>query len=302
MLLIRVQGGPAAAGRDRADTQPAEICAAAVRETRKRGSVAASARADLELAGFGLYFESDSASIIRILKGRYPGFSSAARAGHRFEVYEAAGRRNPFRPAVLFDGRSLRLERGDFEAVLDARTGAGTLKAAPNEQCLDAFLRSLISSLLLRSGGFMLHSAGLVKNGRAYLFLGKSGAGKSTLSKLAASAGAEVISDEINLVRPLKGRFMVYGSPFWGEMRADGRPGAWPLGGIFLLGKARANRVLACTGGAALKLLLRCLVNFEKSPAAAGHVLENASRLLAKAKFGRLEFSKKDGSFLDRII
>ncbi|MBI4350787.1 MAG: hypothetical protein HY550_05065, partial [Elusimicrobia bacterium] len=71
------------------------------------------------------------------------------------------------------------------------------------------------------------------------------------------------------------------------------------LGGIFLLGKARINRVLACSGGEALKLLLRCLVNFDKSPEGAGLVLENASRLLAKAKFSRLEFSKDNADFLN---
>ncbi|MDD5209538.1 MAG: hypothetical protein PHV36_09130 [Elusimicrobiales bacterium] len=195
----------------------------------------------------------------------------------------------------------MKIKRGDFEGVLDLGKGSGTLKAAPNEQCLDAFLRSLISFLLLRSSGFMLHSAGLVKKGKAYLFLGKSGAGKSTLSKLAAASGAEVVSDEINLLRFEKGHFRAYGSPFWGEMRSDGRQGNWPLGGIFLLKKAKINRVGEVRAGEALKLLLRCLVNFDKSHAAAELVLKNASRLLAKAEFSRLEFSKADGSFLGLI-
>lgn len=257
--------------------------------------------AGLGIAGLRLQFKSDRAGIISVLKGRCPGFASAAGAVHKFEVFEARGRQNPFKPSVVFDGRALKLKRGDFEAALDLRTGTGTLKAAPNEQCLDAFLRSLISSLLIRSGGFMLHSAGLVKKGKAYLFLGKSGAGKSTLSKLAAAAGTEVISDEINLLRFEKGRFRAYGSPFWGEMRSDGRQANWPLGGLFLLKKAKANRVSEVTGGESFKLLLRCLVNFDKSPGTAESVLKNASRLLVKGKFSRLEFSKDDASFLDII-
>lgn len=255
-------------------------------------------RVGFEIAGFRLSFESDRLGIIPVLKGRYGRFTSAVGADYRLGVSEDPGRQAPFKPAVLFDGRSLEIKRGDFEAVLAMRTGTGTLKAAPNEQCLDAFLRSLISFLLLRSGGFMLHSAGLVRNGKAYLFLGKSGAGKSTLSKLAAAAGTEVISDEINLLRFEKGHFQAYGSPFWGEMRSDGRQGNWPLGGIFLLKKAKANRVSEVSGGESLKLLLRCLVNFDKSPEAGGFALKNSARLLAKTKFNRLEFSKVDGSFL----
>ncbi|MBI4351117.1 MAG: hypothetical protein HY550_06740, partial [Elusimicrobia bacterium] len=231
-------------------------------------------RAGLEISGFRVNFKSDSVGIISVLKRRYGLFAAGKAGGYAFSVSAGPGRQEPFKPSIYFDGSRLELKRGDFKAGLDMKSRAGTLEAATNEQCLDAFLRSFISFLLLRSGGFMLHSAGLVKGGKAYLFLGKSGAGKSTLSKLAAAAGAEVISDEINLVRPAPGLYRVHGSPFWGEMRADGRPGSWPLGGIFLLGKARINRVLACSGGEALKLLLRCLVNFDKSPEGAGLVLE----------------------------
>lgn len=267
----------------------------------EKAPAAFSGRAGLEIAGFRLGFKSDRKGVISILRRRYSKFGSVGGAGFRLDVSEAPGRQNPFKPAIGIDGRSLEIKRGDFEAALNMITGTGTLKAAPNEQCLDAFLRSFISFLLIRSGGFMLHSAGLVKNGKAYLFLGKSGAGKSTLSKLAASAGAEVISDEINLVRLEEGRCRVYGSPFWGEMRADGRQGSWPLGGICLLKKAKLNRVSRCSGGEAFRLLLRCLLNFERSPGTAARVIKNAVRLLAKVKFARLEFSKADSGFLSLI-
>lgn len=255
----------------------------------------------LAIGGFGLGFESDSPGIISVLKGRYGRFACRAARGPRFSVREAPGRESPFRPAVLLRDNRLELKRGDFSAALDLRSGAGELSAAPYEQCLDAFLRSLISSLLLRSGGFMLHSAGLVKKGRAYLFLGRSGAGKSTLSKLAAGSGCEVISDEINLLRREGGRYTVHGSPFWGEMRADGRPGSWPLGGIYLLKKSRGNRVAPCGGSEALKLLLRCLLNFEKGRDISSLVLNNAAALLGKISFASLEFSKKDAAFLELV-
>lgn len=260
-------------------------------------------RLRLCLAGFGIGFESYSPGIIPILRRRYGRFSSRNGRSLSFSVSEAEGRPNPFKPSVRVAGGRLAISRGDFNASLDLKTGTGELSAAPGEQCLDAFLRSLISSLLLHSGGLMLHSAGLVKNGRAYLFLGKSGAGKSTLSRLAAGTGqAEVLSDEMNMLRREKGRFYVYGSPFWGEMRADGRPGRWPLGGVYLLRKARAHAVTACGKGEALKLLLRCLLNFEKGPDTAGLALANTGALLGKTAFRRLEFSKKDGSFLGLLV
>lgn len=258
-------------------------------------------RLGLTIAGFGLKFESDQKGIITVLKNRYGRFAPAGSAGALFRASEAPGRGIPFKPAVFLDGRTLRVKRGDFDAVLDLDTGVGTLKAAPREQCLDAFLRSFLSSRLLGSGGLMLHSAGVVKKGRAYLFLGKSGAGKSTLSKQAAGAGAEVISDEINMLRPAGRGFRVYGSPFWGEMRADGRPGDWPLGGIFILKKARVNRVLGCGRAEALGLLLRCLLNFDKSPAAGEAALGNAAALLARTACHKLEFTREGAGFLELL-
>ncbi len=257
--------------------------------------------ASLSVAGLGLNFKQDRPGVISVLRRRYAPFVAEEAGGYSFSVSSRSGVQNPFKPVVSFDGKSLNLGRGDFKAALDLASGAGTLMAAPNEQCLDAFLRSLISALLIRAGGFMLHSAGIVKNGKAYLFLGRSGAGKSTLSKLAAGAGCEVISDEINLLRQERGRCVVYGSPFWGEMRADGRPGRWPLGGIYLLKKSRVNAVTPCGSAEALGLLLRCLLNFEKGPGVSGQVLDNAAALLKKNKFARLEFTKKDASFMELI-
>ncbi len=253
----------------------------------------------LGIAGFRIGFKSDSPGIISLLGRRYGRFSGNDGGDYSFSVSAAPGKQTPFRPSVLWTGRELRISRGDFRAVLDADAGIGNLFASAKEQCLDAFLRSLLSVLLLRDGGLMLHSAGLVKAGRAYVFIGKSGAGKSTLSRLAAASGlAEVVSDEINMLRPVNGNWRVYGSPFWGEMRAEGRPGSWPLGGVYLLGKSAENSVSSCGRGETLRALLRCLLNFEKGGPAAERILDVSFDLLAGTCLRRFEFSKRDASFM----
>jgi len=263
-------------------------------------------------AGFMFRGDAGAATVIR---KRYGDFSGGRKPVFLFEVNFKDRKQSPYKPAINVKKGSVRLKRGDFDCIVDPGTGAGRLEISPSQQSFDSFLRTLYSWALLRGGGCMLHSAGIVKNGKAYIFLGKSGAGKSTLSKLAAAssrcpavqppsrlaAGIEVLSDEINLVRFEKGTFKVYGSPFWGEMRNEGRPGSWPLGGFFLLKKANVNRLGTCTKSEALKLLLRCLVNFDRSHKAAGDVLRTAARLLAKARFSRLEFTKKNAGFLELI-
>lgn len=255
----------------------------------------------LSLAGAGLRFESDQPGIISVLRGRYAPFTLKGGAGGgllRFTCAEGAARSRPYRPELSWAGKKLNLWRGDFRACVDTGSRKGELAAAPNEQCLDAFLRTLMSALLLRSGGLMLHSAGILRDGKAWLFPGVSGAGKSTLSRLAAGAGAEIVSDEINMLRFEKGKPVIYGSPFWGEMRADGRPGRWPLAGICLPRKAAAHFTQDCAPGEALRTLLRCAVNFSRTPADAQAALEAAGRLLKTVPVRKLAFSKSDAGFL----
>jgi len=255
----------------------------------------------LAIAGFGVDFKSDSAGIITILRRRCAPFLSKQGGGLELFVSEGPNRREPFRPYVESEAGRLKLRRGDFNAEIFSGAGRGKAAAAPNEQCLDAFLRSLISWNLLDTGGLMLHSAGLVLGGKAYVFPGKSGAGKSTLARLALGAGAEVISDEINLLRPGPRGWRAYGSPFWGEMRAGGRQANWPLGGVFFLKKAAAPAFLPCSGGDAVRTVLRCLVNFSRSAEVSAKALLAAGRLLAAVPARRLGFSKDNADFLEFI-
>lgn len=251
----------------------------------------------LKLSGFKLDFRSDSPGIISTLAARYGRFRVAARGGLRIEAAEAPGSGLPFKPSALYESGVLELSRGDFRASLDLRSGAARLEASATEQCLDAFLRTLLSSLLSRSGGAMLHSACILKAGLAHLFLGKSGAGKSTLARLAAGAGCEVVSDEINMLNRSGNGFVARGSPFWGEMRADGRPGKWPLAGIYALRRGRANLLRPGPAADFTPLFLRCCLNFSKEPAAAAGLLDAAAAMRSSYK-GEFFFSRKDASFL----
>lgn len=112
---------------------------------------------------------------------------------------------------------------------------------------LENFLRVLVAYQTLHRGGVLLHSAGVVHRGRAFLFSGCSTAGKTTLTRKAAAAGVQVLSDDINLVIPVGGSYCAHKVPFTGEFgrRSENRsgPGSFPLAGLALLGKAPALTV-----------------------------------------------------------
>lgn len=243
---------------------------------------------------------------------RYAAFRSP-RGVPAFAIKTGGPARPPFSPVVLY-GPPIRGGRGDFEFSFDAVSGSGRAVVSPRAQSFDSFLRTLCSALLNKGGGALLHACGLAVAGKAHVFIGRSGAGKSTLARLAArsargtgsgqcrpvpaaAAGVEVISDEIVPLRRERGRFYVYGSPFWGEMRSAGRPLRLPLGGIYVLRKGRQNSLSPAPASGFIPLFLRCCLNFSKEPAAAAALLKTAGAAAGLYK-GGFCFTKKDSSFL----
>ncbi len=82
---------------------------------------------------------------------------------------------------------------------------------------VENFLRVAASYRLLEAGGALLHSAGIVQEGRAAVFFGHSGAGKTTLSTLSRRSGREVLSDELNALELREGAVFVRKVPFAGD-------------------------------------------------------------------------------------
>lgn len=249
----------------------------------------------LALAGRGLRFSFDSPSFAAAMSRRYAAFRRASR-GRPFIVRSGGPARPPFNPAVL-TGPVISGRRGDFEFSFDRASGGGEAVVSPRAQSFDSFLRTLCSALLNEGGGALLHACGLAVGGRAHVFIGRSGAGKSTLARLAADAGIEVISDEIVPLRMERGRFLVYGSPFWGEMRSAGRPLRLPLAGIYSLRKSRSVSLSPGPPAGFIPLFLRCCLNFSKGPRAAAGLLDTGA-LAARRYKGELAFSRRDASFL----
>jgi hypothetical protein len=104
---------------------------------------------------------------------------------------------------------------------------------------IENFLRILSAHEALAQGGLVLHSAGLVFDQQAWIFVGRSGVGKTTLTGKAHNAGAIVLSDDVNLLLPEKDGYRAYAVPFTGEFgrtldHADAEV-SYPVAGVVLL-------------------------------------------------------------------
>lgn len=131
--------------------------------------------------------------------------------------------------------------RGDFHAECNMASKLGTIRQSANLYSIDAALRIFHTIMLASRGGFLLHSASAIRNGKAYLFAGPSGVGKTTIASL-APIDATLLTDEVSYVRKCAEGFAAFGTPFAGELAKFGENVSAPIAGLYLLEQGSANR------------------------------------------------------------
>ncbi len=122
----------------------------------------------------------------------------------------------------------------------DILLGRGERIATPVRYPLDQLLMTYV---LARRQGFLLHTAGVLVGGSLWLLCGKSGAGKSTISGLLRGRDdVELLSDDRIMVRVMKNEVIGYGTPWPGEAKIASNKKA-PLAGIMFLEQSLVNQI-----------------------------------------------------------
>jgi len=159
-----------------------------------------------------------------------------------------------------------------------------------NQYALDSLLRIFLSWKLLGHNGFLLHAATVVRNGKAYIFTGRSGAGKSTVASL--SPKGSVFTDEISLLRVENGVWRAYGTPFWGDFKADRSNRSAPVAGIFRLLQASENKIEVLRPMTLLRTLLPNVLFFSAEPEPNRRLLEILTQAAVRIAGYNLSFCK----------
>jgi len=224
---------------------------------------------------------------------------------------------------VRLEGGRWAMERGDFRAEWDPKHRRGWVRQSPNPYSIDSVLRILHSLVLAREGGFLVHAASAIRNGRAFLFAGVSGAGKTTISRL-APPDVVLLTDEISYVRPWKQgianreqgttpglqdntqqpteraesfpaslfpAYEAFGTPFAGELARLGENLRAPVAALYLLTQGAGNTFEAVSHAEAARALLRNILFFAQDEELVRLVSQSAFDFVNRVPVRRLVFA-----------
>ena len=155
-------------------------------------------QATITIGGLPIQIGCANSKFIGMLEQRYANFIKDSPAGMASPQCHEGGRGKnktiqldieliPPSPAgdpdadldVRFEQGRWEMRRGDFVARWDPATLRGAVRQAVYPYALDSVIRIIHSLVLARTGGgFLLHAASAVRNGRAFLFCGVSGRAK----------------------------------------------------------------------------------------------------------------------------
>jgi len=163
------------------------------------------------------------------------------------------------------------------------------------ERGLENFLRPLTASFILERGGLLVHGAGVVREGRAYIFFGPSGSGKTTVTQL--SPREVILSDDLTLIVAAAGGFRAAGIPFGlAHHHFPDTNESFPIAALVRLIQSPEVRRERLMGARALAEVASCLPFVNQEGGEAAMALEASDRLLRKVPVWRL-FFRKDDSF-----
>ena len=217
----------------------------------------------IEIGGIPVLLRTEDASFRDLLENRYAGFvSRTARPKFEFDVDVGPhGASTDEDLQVKIQAGKWLLRRGDFNSEWDPRAGKGWIRQSANPYSIDSILRIVHSLILAREGGFLVHSASAIRNGRAFLFSGLSGAGKTTISRLAPS-DVTLLTDEISYVRRDGEGYRACGTPFAGELARLGENCSAPVATLFFLEQGPKNQIRPISSADAVRRLLRNILFF----------------------------------------
>ena len=246
----------------------------------------------IKVGGMPVRVNTTDPDFLCMLRDRYAGFvGSPAEAEGVFDVeLTQPGFGDPEADVRVTQRSGLwLLERGDFRAEWDPASRRGKIRQSANPYSIDSVLRIVHTLVLANEGGFLLHAASAIRNGKAFIFAGVSGAGKTTISRL-APPDATLLTDEISYVRKQDAGYVAFGTPFTGDLAKLGENVSAPIAALYLLAKGSENRIEPVGEVEATRGLLANLLFFAEDQELVQLAFHSACEFVSRVPVSRLTF------------
>ena len=262
----------------------------------------------LGIADFTLHVECNHYNLSEMLGLRYIDFPPGEKVTFSAQI-EFIGEE---RISSLLDTNTnfhdgiLHFSAPGYQGFIDEKSRQGFLRLSSTQpvEDIDYFLRVSLALLAHQAGGILLHTAGIIRDGRAYLFFGHSGSGKTTVCKVSvqdkSSTEFIVLNDDLILLCPQEKGWSAHGTPFWNPTQIRPTNRSAPVAGLYLL--VQDNRVYTreLTSGQATAALMSNVPVIPQDSARSLHLLDKLSHL-QKSIFVRELHFLPDNSFWDVV-
>lgn len=187
----------------------------------------------------------------------------------------------------------IRFESHAEKGWMDYAAKRGELVLRPRG-LIENYLRVLYAWIALEHASLLLHSCGIIRDGKGYVFFGPSGSGKTTTATL--SAAHTILSDDLVIVKKVGRAYHACGVPFRGDLPEAPRTNASAeLRGLFTLVKDTQHFLAPLALPDAVTQLVRCVPFVMAQPDNARRVTEICFDLVTHVPVRALHFRRDDG-------
>jgi hypothetical protein len=222
-------------------------------------------------------------------------FTSRTKASYELEIdhdVDVHSKRQLFRTGV-------RVPNDQLIQIRECRKGKLRITIrVVDAQVVSGAMGLFLTYMLAQNNGLLLHAAGLVLDGHAYVFIGPSGAGKSTVAQNARNSIC--FHDDKVAVRKIGRSWWACGVPLLSSWYQTGRNLAMPLDSLYLLRKSNYVKNVTVQMIKALEGIGDQLIIFPNQYRLTSKVAQTALDLVAHVPCFDLYFGKR--SNVERVL
>lgn len=158
---------------------------------------------------------------------------------------------------------------------------------------IEQFLRVVTAVQVFRRGGLLVHSAGLIRKGKGYLFSGYSGAGKTTVCRV--SRDCQILNDDLVVLYPGDQKWDLGATPFSNPTQVPPGNGKGTLDMILFLKQAKSHAIRAIPFHSALSAFISHVPVVSAAPQFSSELFNRSLDILQNTEISELLFTPDDG-------